>query len=608
MAIAECMSSTIASRGVLLSLLIGCAGEVDDVDEIGDESAAIAVCGGSIQAAINAAPAGAVLDICAGTYNERLVISGKSLTLRGTSGAASTIVDAGAAGRALDVSNTPSPGVTVRGLTLRNGRSAGPGGGIRCTSSKLTVNTSVIRDSRGAGGGGLYATGCALSVTGTRFENNNGGSGMGGGAWVASSSGVIATSKFLSNRGELGGGVAVVEGTMVLRDSEIRGNIGAVRGGGLYHSSNAAVLRTKILGNTSNWIGGGVYVFQHAATISLSTISGNSSVNDGGGIYVHQGKVKLLDNTITLNVSQDDGGGLRIFESESRLERNLIEDNDAADGGGGVRLSHLKSVLIDNVVRNNNSGNIGGGIELDNDSSSVRGGLVSGNLSGSGGGIAITKAPFNGCIVEDVDIIDNDATVGGGLYVADNYVPITMRLLTIEGNQATRGAGLSIQATNFTLDHAVFDGNTASSEGGAIAHAAGSSCSILPCPPANPVGNIDFIVAYGNGAPSGGFLWTNRTGLSIENSIIEANTGSGVDLDAGIAAPTWRFNDLRPRSFDDMTDPTGSNGNISADPLFVSPSTGDFALGAGSPARDAGDPVLTDSDGTRADMGRFGGL
>jgi len=612
------MSPTIRSRTTFLSRLLaallvtGCAGDLfdpqDGDDEVGDEALAVTVCGSSIQAAIDAAPAGAVLNICAGTYRERLVIRNKSLTLRGTAGAASTIIDAQDLGAVLDVGNTPSPGVTVRTLTLRNGSNSVPGGGIRCRDSRLIVTDSVISGNRGDGGGGLYASACALTVSGTRFENNIGGGRLGGGAWLVSSSGVIRNSTFVGNQAEHGGGAAVVEGTLVLRDSVLRANHSEVRGGGLYHASSASVLRNQIRNNTSDWVGGGVFVFRHAPTISLSTISGNTSVNDGGGLYLHQSEASLLDNTINGNLGQDDGGGVRVFESEARLERNVIEDNESGDGGGGIRLSHLRSVLIDNVVRNNTSGNIGGGIELDNDSSRVLGGVVSGNTSYTGGGLAITKAPFNGCLVEDVEILDNVATYGAGLFVADNYVPVAMRLLTIAGNQATQGAGLDVRATNFTLDHTVFDQNSASGPGGAIAHSPGELCPEAPCPPSNPTGAIDFIVAYSNTAATGGFLWSSRPGLSIENSIIDGNSAPGVDLDGGIASPTWRYNDTRPRSFDDMDDPTGRDGNISADPLFIDPAAGDFRLGAGSPARNAGDPALRDSNGTRADMGRYGGL
>jgi len=604
------MSLTSAFRAaLLLPLLAGCAGDLAGGDDrIGEETAAVTVCGGSIQEAIDAAPSGAVINICAGTYRERLVVRDKALTLRGTDGAATTFIDASGTGRPLDVVNVPAPGLVVRGLTLRNGNTTGAGGGIRCRTSQLQISASVVSGNNATGGGGMYASACALTVGGTRFSNNDGNGGMGGGAWVVNSSGRIANSRFLSNRAELGGGVSLVDGSLILRDSILRGNSAEVRGGGLYDASNAEVLRATIDGNDSNWIGGGVYVFQHAPTIRLSTITGNTSVNDGGGLYVHQSTVRLLDNTITGNVSSDDGGGVRVFESRARLEGNTIEDNQAGDGGGGVRLSHLQSVLIDNVVRNNTSGTIGGGIELDNDSSSIRGGLVEGNSSGLGGGVAISMAPLNGCEVVGVEIRGNSASEGGGMFVADNFVRVAMRLLTIAENQADRGGGLETRATDFTLDHVVFDSNTADSAGGAIAHRTPGPCNATDCPPANPVGTIDFITAWANSAPSGAFLWANGTGLSIENSIIEASNGVGVELDGDIEAPVWRYNDMRPRSFDGMDDPTGSQGNISANPMFVAPGAGNFRLDTGSPAIDAGDPSLTDGDGTRADMGRYGGI
>ena len=49
----------------------------------------------------------------------------------------------------------------------------------------------------------------------------------------------------------------------------------------------------------------------------------------------------------------------------------------------------------------------------------------------------------------------------------------------------------------------------------------------------------------------------------------------------------------------------GVNGNLSKDPLFVSAS--DFQLKKGSPAINAGDPAIKDTDGSRSDMGVYGG-
>ena len=50
-----------------------------------------------------------------------------------------------------------------------------------------------------------------------------------------------------------------------------------------------------------------------------------------------------------------------------------------------------------------------------------------------------------------------------------------------------------------------------------------------------------------------------------------------------------------------------SNTNISEDPLFVDPDNRDFHLSPGSPCIDAADPLQLDLDGTRSDMGAYGG-
>ncbi len=48
-------------------------------------------------------------------------------------------------------------------------------------------------------------------------------------------------------------------------------------------------------------------------------------------------------------------------------------------------------------------------------------------------------------------------------------------------------------------------------------------------------------------------------------------------------------------------------GNVYADPMFVDPDNGDLRLQKGSPCIDAGAPWILDLDGTRSDIGAFGG-
>jgi hypothetical protein len=61
----------------------------------------------------------------------------------------------------------------------------------------------------------------------------------------------------------------------------------------------------------------------------------------------------------------------------------------------------------------------------------------------------------------------------------------------------------------------------------------------------------------------------------------------------------------KERNYKDMDDPTGRDGNISADPLFKDKT--DFYLLPNSPAIGSGDSVFTDPDGSPSDMGIFGG-
>jgi hypothetical protein len=64
---------------------------------------------------------------------------------------------------------------------------------------------------------------------------------------------------------------------------------------------------------------------------------------------------------------------------------------------------------------------------------------------------------------------------------------------------------------------------------------------------------------------------------------------------------------VMPPTFEGMADPTGTNGNLGVTPMFADPATGDFHLQNVSQCINAGDPTMLDTDGTRADMGMFGG-
>lgn len=92
---------------------------------------------------------------------------------------------------------------------------------------------------------------------------------------------------------------------------------------------------------------------------------------------------------------------------------------------------------------------------------------------------------------------------------------------------------------------------------------------------------------------------------AIKNTILSAVLGTGIDV--GAAPPST----LVSYTLFFQTPNRGTEGTsaiIDQDPLFVAPANLDFHLKSGSPAKDQGDPAVTDSfDGSRSDLGAYGG-
>ncbi len=569
----------------------------------------------TIQAAIDAAPSGSTLSVCAGTYAENLRVAGKALRVVSEDGAAATIIDGGGSGAVLTVAMSSGAGLQVDGFTLQNGSGTGAGG-VQCTRSTFSLSDSIVRDNTGAEGAGLMAWLCSVSLSSSDFEDNVA-VGRGGGAYLSSSSGSVDGCTFDGNEAEEGGGLALASSPVDVTGNTLTDNEATTTsetlngpgsgGGGLWVYGDATIRGNTIQSNDSGYHGGGLYVWGGSAEIADNDISDNYSGEDGGGGYTNQSSAWLHDNIISGNEAFDDAGGFRIYVGGMTVEDNLFESNIAGDDGGGLKLSHSDQTVRRNAFADNTAGDAGGGLELDNETTTIEDCTFEGNSATRGGGLHSWR---NEDVLTIVGALFTDNTAsdcGGGVQFDNDPYEITIEQSVFEGNTASDGGGLCVDEveledggfddTVFALVNTAFYNNVATDDGGAV---------YLK----TAIGTVRNTVLFENSAPTASGLVLKSGTVTLMNSIVYRNTGSdGVVVEGGTLTP--RFNDVFGHwghsNWSGLSDPTGTAGNISQAPAFDWPRGGDFHLDPSSPCIDAGLPFLTDPDGTRSDMGAHGG-
>lgn len=171
-------------------------------------------------------------------------------------------------------------------------------------------------------------------------------------------------------------------------------------------------------------------------------------------------------------------------------------------------------------------------------------------------------------VLQGFTITGGFSNFGAGIRCGSGAAAIVKDCI-IKGNRVEfDGGGIGIGSASPTFINCVIVGNSATGGGGAINVFNNSNATFINC------------TISGNTSPQGAVLLggANPTATFV-NCIVYGNQApQAIRVAAGTANV----------SYSDIEGGFSGAGNIDADPLFVDPSNGDYSIGAGSPAIDAG--------------------
>jgi len=311
-----------------------------------------------IQDGIDAASTGDTVLVLPAIYVENLDFLGKDISVVGTAGSETTIVDGNQAGSVVMFRTGEGPGARLAGFTLMNGSGfddlviPARGGGVFCIGASPRIEDCVIVSNGGQSiaywGGGVYALDSSIALSGCTIEDNSVDL-QGGGIYLENPSAAsIDDCLIRDNSAEgQGGGIAVFGGSVAITSTIVSGNRASFdMGGGIsLDGALATIAECEIADNDAfdDHSGGGLAVLGGTVTVVHTTLARNSGAH-GGGAFVSSGQADFVACTFADNLSQSvfgalsgNGGGLFVGPGSAVTARGCVfTGNRGLEGDNGI--------------------------------------------------------------------------------------------------------------------------------------------------------------------------------------------------------------------------------------------------------------------------------
>jgi hypothetical protein len=506
----------------------------------------------NIQAGIDSSAAGDTVLVASGLYrgdgNRDIDFRGKAIVVLGecrydTTITDSTVIDCGGVyydvlHRGFFFHSGETASSVLEGVAVMNGV-AYWGGGILCdSSSSPVIKCNVIRDCQAWEGGAIKSIDSSPVIRGNEIYDNTG-SYFGGAGIVCRVSGCepsgqcspdISDNVIRNNRCyhfENVGGAIMCEccEPIIIRHNKIYGNFAASFGGISLFACSAIILDNEIHGNTSDGFAGGVpalYVGGCTAVIARNSICDNS-VGQGPAVLCEFSTAAIEDNYIhgnrcaeahLLSISYS----IEIRDSKATINRNIISAN--LEGGLYIR-GESSGTVEENLLEN--QGRLGAIACYS--SVTIAHNVIRNNR---GGGILCASSA----------LIDGNLIISNGAPYPLYYAPNT--------GISCEEACSPVITNNTIVDNSV--------DRGAIRIGTDSH----PRLERNIVAmNKHFFSGGGGGIPEAGGIFSSSDSVSISCCNVYGNEGG---------------------NYIGLPDQTSVNGNISVDPIFCDPWSGNFTL------------------------------